>query len=127
MNHIAIDLGSKKSQVCVRSATGAILREVRVRTADLEKLLKLEERANVVMEASSEAFHVARLTTRLGHEVKVAPGREINNRRCQGLDDLVRRTTENAGRWPIRAGLDLFANGSPTPDVGGRRVRRARS
>lgn len=73
MNHIAIDLGSKKSQVCIRSRTGSILKEFKLKTADIEKLLGQESKAKVVMEASAEAFHIARLTTRLGHEVRVVP------------------------------------------------------
>ena len=73
MKHIAIDLGSKKSQVCIRDSKGSILKEVRVKTLDLKKLIESEEPANIVMEASSEAFHVARQMTLLKHKVTVVP------------------------------------------------------
>jgi len=39
MDHIAIDLGSRESQICIRSEKGALLEERRVRTDALRELL----------------------------------------------------------------------------------------
>jgi predicted NBD/HSP70 family sugar kinase len=37
MDHVAIDLGSRKSQVCVRSSDGKIVQEKRLETARLKE------------------------------------------------------------------------------------------
>lgn len=71
MNHVAIDLGSKESQVCVRSADGAVLYEKKHPTRSLEGLMKSWPKSRVVMETSSEAFRVADAAQAAGHEVRV--------------------------------------------------------
>jgi transposase len=74
MNHVAIDLGSRKSQLCVRSADGTVIREVKVANADLGLVLgALEGKNRVVVESSSEAFAVADIAKAAGHEVTVVP------------------------------------------------------
>ncbi len=57
MNHVAIDLGGRKSQVCVRDERGEIVEE-RVE----------QEPSVVILETCSEAFHVADLARAAGHE-----------------------------------------------------------
>ena len=71
MNHVAIDLGSTESQICVRSADGAILFERKHPTRKLETLMKAWEPSRVVMETSSEAFRIADQARAAGHEVRV--------------------------------------------------------
>jgi hypothetical protein len=39
MDHVAIDLGARKSQICVRSADGEIVEEKRLETWDLKHYL----------------------------------------------------------------------------------------
>ena len=75
MEHIAIDLGSKESQVCVRSAGGEILEERRVATrpATLRRYLERRPASRVIVEAGAEAFWVAELAQGAGHEVRVVP------------------------------------------------------
>ena len=73
MHHIAIDLGGRESQVCVRSEDGTILQEGKHPTAQLEKLLRTQERSRVILETSAEAFAVADAVLRQGHEVRVVP------------------------------------------------------
>ena len=51
MDHIAIDLGSKESQVCVRAADGQILEERRVGTRSLGKYLAARPRSRVILES----------------------------------------------------------------------------
>lgn len=73
MQHVAIDLGSKESQVCVRSADGTILVEKKHATRSLTKLMQSWPLSRVVLETSSEAFRVADQAKQAGHEVRVVP------------------------------------------------------
>jgi transposase len=72
MNHLAVDLGSRKSQLCQRSAKGNVLAESKVLTRDLRETFKaLTEPNRVVLETSAEAFAVARWAQEAGHDVRV--------------------------------------------------------
>jgi len=73
MDHVAIDLGAKKSQICVRSADGRIVEEKRWPTGDLERYLAGRPTSRVVVETCAEAFCVADAARRLGHEARVVP------------------------------------------------------
>jgi transposase len=73
MQHFAIDLGSKQSHICVRSADGAIVREGRVNTAAIGRLLQRQPKSRVVLETGSEAFRIADLALACEHEVRVVP------------------------------------------------------
>lgn len=73
MQHVAIDLGGTKSQVCVRRADGQILHESSVETARLGPYLKRQPTSRVILETCAEAFHVADLALGHGHEVRVVP------------------------------------------------------
>ena len=73
MQHVAIDLGSKESQVCVRSADGTILVEKKHPTRTLSKLMERWPESRVVLETSSEAFRIADQARRAGHQVRVVP------------------------------------------------------
>jgi len=71
VNHVAIDLGSKESQVCVRSADGAVVYEKKHPTRELSVLMQSWPSSRVVLETSSEAFRVADAARAAGHEVRV--------------------------------------------------------
>jgi transposase len=73
MEHVAIDLGSRESQVCVRTADGQILEERRVGTGSLGKYLAKRTKSRVVLEACAEAFSVADASLAAGHETVVVP------------------------------------------------------
>jgi transposase len=73
MQHFAIDLGSRESQVCIRNETGQIMLERRVLTRALPNLLRKQPRSRVVMETCAEAFAVADAAIEIGHEVRVVP------------------------------------------------------
>jgi transposase len=73
MEHIAIDLGGRESQVCVRGADGAILQEHRCPTRGLAKYLEGRPASRVIVETCSESFAVADAAAALGHEVRVVP------------------------------------------------------
>jgi len=71
MEHIAIDLGGRESQVCIRSGEGAVLLERRVATLQLGKLLRTRPPGRVVVETCAEGFGIADQARELGHEVRV--------------------------------------------------------
>ena len=75
MEHVAIDLGGKESQICIRDASGKILREQRLQTVHLPNFLKdLEGKSRVIVETCAESFAVADAAEQVGHEVRIVPG-----------------------------------------------------
>lgn len=73
MEHVAIDLGSKESQVCVRSEAGEVVAELRLPTRGLSEFLGGRPKSRVVVETCNEAFRVADSAIAHGHEVRVVP------------------------------------------------------
>ena len=73
MMHIAIDLGSGKSQVCVRQADGEITEEGLHPTNRLGLRLKRYPPSRVILETCSEAFVVADAALAAGHDVRIVP------------------------------------------------------
>jgi transposase len=74
VEHIAIDLGGRESQICVRNDQGEILEERRHPTARLGRYLaKRGPGGRVLLETSSEAFAIADVARECGHEVRVVP------------------------------------------------------
>lgn len=72
MDHLAIDLGGRESQVCLRAADGRILREARVPTKLLETELQRPP-CRVIVETCAEAFSVADAALVQGHDPRVVP------------------------------------------------------
>jgi transposase len=73
VNHVAIDLGSKESQVCIRTETADIITERKHRTSELPALFKTWPASKVILETSSGAFRLADAAKAAGHEVRVVP------------------------------------------------------
>lgn len=73
MEHVAIDLGSRESQVCIRNEKAEIVLETQIRTRLLPDWLKGRPPSRVLVEASAEAFAVAEGALSAGHEVRVVP------------------------------------------------------
>jgi transposase len=73
MEHVAIDLGGRESQVCIRSKEGEVVLERRVATSQLARFLKGRPPSRVVVETCAEGFGVADRARELGHEVRVVP------------------------------------------------------
>jgi transposase len=73
VNHVAIDLGGRESQICIRLPDGTIDQEARVLTRSLPELVGTWSRSRVVLETSSEAFRIADAALAAGHEVRVVP------------------------------------------------------
>ena len=73
MDHCAIDLGGRKSQVCVRSPDGQLLFEGPYETHCLPEFLQQLPRSRVIVETAAEAFRIADAAQEAGHEVRVVP------------------------------------------------------
>jgi len=73
MEHVAIDLGGRESQVCVRDATGRILEQKRWPTRELAAYLQTRPPSRVIVETCAEAFSVADAALKSGHEARVVP------------------------------------------------------
>ena len=73
MDHVAIDLGGRESQICVRSSDGKTLEERRVPTERLGAYLAQRGRSKVILETCAEAFAVADQARATGHVVCVVP------------------------------------------------------
>jgi transposase len=73
MDHIAIDLGGRESQICVASSDGEVILEERRATRGLKTFLSGRAKSRVVMETCAEAFRVADAAREAGHEVVVVP------------------------------------------------------
>jgi len=72
VEHLAIDLGGRESQICLRGEDGTILEEQRLSTKLLEGLFDRPP-ARVIVETCAEAFAVADLALARGHQVRVVP------------------------------------------------------
>ena len=73
MKHVAIDLGGRESQICIRDKSGAIIEERRYQTRLLPRLMRGWEPSRVIVETSAEAFAIADAALAAGHEVRVVP------------------------------------------------------
>jgi transposase len=97
MDHIAIDLGGSKSQICVRSPDGTILEERRWPTRRLHEFLSKREKgpARVIVETCAESFLVADAAKQLGYEVRVVPATLA---RALGVGERRTKTDERDAR-----------------------------
>ena len=73
MEHLAIDLGGRESQICVRKQSQEVIEERRLPTTSLKKYLQARPRSRVILETCAESFHIADQALELGHEVPVVP------------------------------------------------------
>jgi len=73
VEHIAIDLGGRNSQVCIRNAAGQVVHEKRCPTSALKAFLADRPESRVVVETCAEAFSIADAALAHGHEVRVVP------------------------------------------------------
>lgn len=73
MDHCAIDLGGRKSQICVRAPDGQLLFEGPCDTSSLSDFLLELPRSRVIVETAAESFRIADAARQAGHEVRVVP------------------------------------------------------
>jgi transposase len=73
MNHVAVDLGARQSQFCVRLPDGQVQQEGKVPTRQLAGVFRALPKSRVVLETCAETFAVVDMATAAGHEVSVVP------------------------------------------------------
>lgn len=73
MDHVAIDLGGRESQVCVRASDGTLLEETRMTTRSVTQWLKGRATSRVIMETCAESFEIADGAIAAGHDVRIVP------------------------------------------------------
>jgi transposase len=73
LQHLAIDLGGRESQVCIRDSNGVVLQERKVPTRTLGAFLGRQPQSRVILETCAEAFAIADAAVAAGHEVRVVP------------------------------------------------------
>lgn len=73
MEHIAIDLGGRESQICVRDEKGTVLEERRVKTQGLVAYLSKRPPGRVLVETCAESFALAEGAQGAGHQVRIVP------------------------------------------------------
>jgi transposase len=71
MEHCAIDLGGRKSRVCI--SDGAIVQESFQDTLDLKEFLRLIPKSRVIVKTCAESFAVADAAREAGHEIRIVP------------------------------------------------------
>ncbi len=72
MEHLAIDLGSRESQVCLRDSSGQIQSEQKLHNSMLPLLFERPP-CRILLETCAEAFTVAEQARERGHDVRVVP------------------------------------------------------
>jgi len=73
MQHIAIDLGGRESQFCIRTATGEIVGEDKISTHHLTPFFEGQPPSVVILETCAEAFKIAEQARAFGHDVRIVP------------------------------------------------------
>jgi len=73
MNHVAIDLASRQSQICVRAEDSTILQEGKWDTRELQHFFESLPSSRVILESCTEAEKVAVWAQQFGHSVRVVP------------------------------------------------------
>ncbi len=73
MDHCAIDVGGRKSQVCIRDSSGTIRFEGALATLALGDHLRQLPHCRVILETAAESFRIADQARAAGHEVRVVP------------------------------------------------------
>jgi transposase len=108
MEHIAIDLGARESQVCVRRADGEIVEERRIATRPsiVRRYLAGRPKSRVIVETGSEAFWVAQIAIESGHEARVvpsmlAPSLGVGQRRLKSDQRDARLLSESSCRMDL--------------------------
>jgi transposase len=77
MEHVGIDLGSRKSHAVRLSRGGELLERAELLTTEIESWLGKLAPSRVVMEACTQSPALARIVRRLGHEAVVIPGTAV--------------------------------------------------
>lgn len=77
MKHVAIDLGSRMSNVAIADARGQLLEELVVPTTLLCDWLRAQPKAHVAMETGTQSRRVSLAAREAGHVVAVVAGKDV--------------------------------------------------
>ncbi len=120
MQHAAIDLGSKESQICIRDQSGTIVEERKLPTRKLAQVMTSWSPSRVVMEASAEAFRIADAAKVAGHEVRVVPGKLV---RLLGVADRGVKNDQRDARHLSKASWQTDVPSVHIPSVEARELK----
>lgn len=120
MQHIAIDLGGRKSQFCIRTSAGEIEREGPISTERLPKFLEKEPESVVVMESCTEAFTVASHAREVGHEAIVVPAFMV---RSLGIGSRQTKTDERDARILSEVSVKIALGSIHIPSMDSRELK----
>lgn len=84
MEHVAIDLGGRESQVCIRNAETEFVLQRRVRTRELAAFLATRPVSRVVQGSSSDSVADTMLPLSLARRFCLSPDTELQQRRGVG-------------------------------------------
>jgi transposase len=104
VNHVAIDLGGRESQICIRRPDGTIVEQRRSLTRSLPQLMKQWEPSRVIVETSAEAFKIADAAKLAGHEVRVVPATLV---RTLGVGDRGVKTDQKDAQTLSRVSCQI--------------------
>lgn len=110
MEHVGIDLGSRKSQVCTRKVNGRYVERASL-TAELPVLMRQWPQSRVVMESCAESHAIAEAARAAGHEVVVVPSSLV---RELGVGWRKMKTDERDARVLCMAALRLEGDELPS-------------
>jgi len=122
MEHLAIDLGGKKSQICLRSSEGQILTEDNLLNQEVVNWLQGAQPRRVIVETCSEAFAMADLAKSFGHDVRVVPSRLV---RMLGVGARGKKTDRLDARALSEASCRMDLPSVHVPSDWSRRVKSA--
>jgi len=116
VQHVAIDLGSKESQVCIRREDGTILVERKHPTRKLGELMRTLPPSRIILETSSESFRVADQAREAKHEVRVVPATLAKQ---LGVGERGVKTDQRDARKlsEVSCRIDLPSVHIPTPEA----------
>jgi transposase len=120
MDHIGIDLGGRKSQVCVRNSAGDILAEGPQATTGLGAYLKTRPPSRVVLESCAEAFAVAAEANAAGHEVRIIPATVV---RTLGVGARGIKTDRRDARVQSEVSCRIDLPSIHIPSIGSRELK----
>src|ERR1700687_1578654 len=122
MDHVAIDLGGRESQICIRNASGAIIKEQRVLTKNLKTFCEKLEPSRIVLETCSEAFAVAVAAKEAGHDVRVVAATLV---KALGVGERRVKTDQRHARNLSEASVRMELRSVHVPTPASREVKSA--
>jgi transposase len=120
VNHVAIDLGSRESQICMRLPDGTIVEEWKHPTKKLPDIMKGWGPSRVILETSAEAFRIADAALAAGHQVRVVPATLV---RALGVGDRGIKNDERDARNLSKASCQMDVPSVHIPTESSRRLK----